>query len=65
MQCYIAAVALLQRMRGTEAWELVEDGTLETDQFRSFTFANAARLMTATNPDFFQGTAVEAAVSAL
>ena len=46
-----------------EAWELVEDGLLDEDQFRAFTFGNAASLMTATNPDFFVGTAVEDAVA--
>lgn len=46
-----------------EAWELVEEGTLDETQFRAFTFDNAARLMTATNPDFFVDTAVEDAVS--
>jgi predicted TIM-barrel fold metal-dependent hydrolase len=49
----------------SEAWELVEDGTLDAAQFRAFTFSNAARLMSATNPDFFQGTAIETSTSAL
>ena len=42
-----------------EAWELVEDGRLDADQFRAFTFENAARFYTATNPRFFEGTAIE------
>jgi hypothetical protein len=45
-----------------EAWELVEDGALNEDQFRAFSFENVARLLTSTNPDFFDGTAVEDAV---
>ena len=42
-----------------EAWELVEKGALDEAQFRAFTFDNSVQLMTATNPDFFAGTAVE------
>ena len=45
-----------------EAWELVEDGHLDAADFRSFTFGNAAALFTATNPRFFEGTAVAEAV---
>ncbi len=48
-----------------EAFELVDDGALDEDQFRSFAFGNAARLHTALNPDFFKGTVVEAAVQSL
>jgi predicted TIM-barrel fold metal-dependent hydrolase len=48
-----------------EAWELVEDGRLDAAQFRAFTFENAARFYTDTNPDFFKGTAVEGAVDTL
>ena len=53
-------------MRGVlpEAWELVEDGLLDEDEFRAFTFGNAARMLTAANPDFFAGTAVADAVTA-
>jgi hypothetical protein len=46
-----------------EAFELVEDGDLTEEQFASFTFANTVRLHTSLNPDFFTGTAVDAAVS--
>jgi hypothetical protein len=46
-----------------EAWELVEHGLLDADQFRAFTFDNAMRLFTATNPDFFAGTVVEGDVA--
>ena len=54
-------------MRGVlaEAWELVDDGLLDQDEFREFTFANAARMLTAGNPDFFRGTAVEVDVEKL
>jgi predicted TIM-barrel fold metal-dependent hydrolase len=48
-----------------EAWELVEHGMISESDFREFTFANAARLHTALNPDFFKGTVVEGAVAKL
>jgi hypothetical protein len=48
-----------------EAWELVEDGRLDHDDFRRFTFEHAARLFTGTRPDFFAGTVVEDEVAAL
>jgi predicted TIM-barrel fold metal-dependent hydrolase len=41
-----------------EAWELVEDGHLDLDQFRDFTYGNIARALTAGNPSFFDGTSV-------
>lgn len=41
-----------------EAWELVDDGLVTTDDFRDFTFANAVRLWGRQNPRFFEGTAV-------
>jgi hypothetical protein len=41
-----------------EAWELVDDGLITTDDFRDFTFANAVRLWGTQNPKFFAGTAV-------
>jgi hypothetical protein len=54
-------------MRGVlpEAWELVDEGLVDRDEFRDFTFANAARMLTAGNPDFFAGTAVESDVAKL
>jgi predicted TIM-barrel fold metal-dependent hydrolase len=54
-------------MRGVlhEAWELVDDGLLDLDEFRDFTFGNVARTLTAGNPGFFAGTVVEAAVGKL
>ena len=46
-----------------EAYELVEDSLITEADFRAFVFANAARLHTALNPDFFKGTVVEDAVA--
>ncbi len=45
-----------------EAWGLVENGALDEAQFRAFTCGNVASMLTATNPDFFKGTAVEGVV---
>src|SRR5262249_41403243 len=38
-----------------ESWELVEDGLLTLDDYRDFTFTNAATFYAATNPRFFDG----------
>jgi hypothetical protein len=46
-----------------EAFEMVEHGYMTEQDFREFTFVNAARLHTRNNPDFFKGTVVERAVS--
>ncbi len=46
-----------------EAYELVEHGVFNEDQFREFTFANAARFWTSLDRDFFKGTAVETQVN--
>jgi hypothetical protein len=46
-----------------EAYELVEKGFVNEQDFKEFTFTNAARLHTGNNPDFFKGTAVERAVA--
>jgi predicted TIM-barrel fold metal-dependent hydrolase len=46
-----------------EAFELVEKGFVTEQDFREFTFTNAARLHTRNNPNFFKGTAVEGAVA--
>jgi predicted TIM-barrel fold metal-dependent hydrolase len=48
-----------------EAWELVEDGLVDREQFRDFVFGNVARLFAGTNPEFFAGTAVADDVAAL
>ena len=45
-----------------EAWELVEDGDATEADFRALTFEHAVSLWTSTNPSFFDGTSVEAAV---
>ena len=45
-----------------EAWELVEHGLLDPEDFRQFTFGNPVRLWAGTNPKFFEGTYVEDAV---
>jgi hypothetical protein len=46
-----------------EAFEMVEKGYVTEQDFREFTFVNAARLHTRNNPDFFKGTVVERAVA--
>ena len=48
-----------------EAYELVDDGLITTDDFRDFTFANAVRLWGTQNPRFFEGTAVAKAAAAV
>ena len=45
-----------------EAWELVENGHLDLSDFRAFTFGNPVALWSGTNPSFFAGTIIEAAV---
>jgi predicted TIM-barrel fold metal-dependent hydrolase len=42
-----------------EAYELVDDGRLDAEQFRAFTCDNPIRLHAQMNPDFFAGTPVE------
>ena len=46
-----------------EAYEQVERGLLREAEFRDFVFAHPVDLWTATNRDFFRGTAVEDAVA--
>jgi predicted TIM-barrel fold metal-dependent hydrolase len=48
-----------------EAYELVEHGLLNEDEFRDFTFANAARMRCSMNPNFFKGTIIEGQVATL
>jgi predicted TIM-barrel fold metal-dependent hydrolase len=48
-----------------EAYELVEHELISLDEFKQFTFSNAAKLHTAQNPDYFKGTVVEQAVREL
>ncbi|MGH7841139.1 MAG: amidohydrolase family protein [Candidatus Binataceae bacterium] len=44
-----------------EAYELVERGVLDEAAFRAMVFGNAVEFWKSGNPDFFKGTAVEAA----
>jgi hypothetical protein len=44
-----------------EAWELVEHELVDEQGFRELTFTNPVTLHGRMNPDFFQGTVVEAA----
>jgi predicted TIM-barrel fold metal-dependent hydrolase len=46
-----------------EAFEMVEKGYVTEQDFREFTFTNAARLHTRNNPGFFKGTVIEQAVA--
>jgi predicted TIM-barrel fold metal-dependent hydrolase len=46
-----------------EAFEMLEKGFVTVQDFREFTFTNAASLHTRNNPDFFKGTVVERAVA--
>jgi hypothetical protein len=46
-----------------EAFEMVEKGFVTEQDFREFTFTNAARLHTGNNPGFFKGTVIEQAVA--
>lgn len=52
-------------MRDTlaESYELVEQGLLDHEDFRDFSFANMVHLHGGMNPDFFKGTAVEDAAA--
>jgi hypothetical protein len=44
----------------TDAYEMVEDGVLTPDQFKTFVYNNPARLYRDQNPGFFDGTVLEA-----
>jgi hypothetical protein len=48
-----------------EATELLDKGVVTETDFRDFVFGNPVRLWTSANANFFVGTAVEEAVSAL
>jgi predicted TIM-barrel fold metal-dependent hydrolase len=48
-----------------EAYELVEHGLLNEDEFRDFTFAHEARMRCSMNPNFYKGTIVESEVAKL
>jgi hypothetical protein len=45
-----------------DAYQLVDDGLMTEDDFKAFVFDNVVEMHTQMNPDFFKGTAVEAAV---
>ena len=47
-----------------EAWELIEDGLLDREQFKAFTFGNVVSLFGGTNPRVFEGTVVADAARA-
>lgn len=44
-----------------EAYELVDDGHLDAEQFRAFTLDNAVKFYGSLDPEFFAGTRIEAA----
>lgn len=48
-----------------EGYELLEEGLMDADAFRAYTFENAVSFHTRNNPDFFDGTTVGDAVKAL
>jgi predicted TIM-barrel fold metal-dependent hydrolase len=48
-----------------ESYEMVTEELITEDDFRDFTFGNAAEIHASMNPDFFKGTAVEADVAKL
>ena len=48
-----------------EAFELVDEGLMDADDFRDFSFGNVVRLHGGMNPAFFRGTAVEREAEAL
>jgi hypothetical protein len=48
-----------------EAYELVEHGHVDEQQFADFVFANPVRLWAGGNPGFFAGTVVEDAASSV
>src|SRR5438874_10457289 len=48
-----------------EAYELVEHGLIDDDDFRDFMFANAVRFWGEGNPEFFRGTVVEKQAAAV
>jgi hypothetical protein len=46
-----------------EAWELVDDGLIDENDFSDFAFRNTVRMHGGMNPDFFKGTVVEDAAA--
>jgi len=47
-----------------EAYELVDDGFMDEEAFRDFTYGNVVRMHAGMNPAFFKGTIVEQEVAA-
>ncbi len=47
-----------------EAWELVEHQLITEEDFSDFTYGNVMRMLTATNPTFFEGTGIDDGASA-
>ena len=47
-----------------EAYELVEKGLLDDEEFEAYCFTNSLELYAGTNPGFFDGTAIAAEASA-
>lgn len=43
-----------------ETWDLVQEGAITVEDFKSLVFTNPYQFYTANNPDFFKGTQVEA-----
>jgi len=48
-----------------EAYELVEKGLLNEEDFQDFVFTNPVRFYTSVNPDFFANTRVAEAAAAV
>ena len=48
-----------------EAYELVDDGFIDANDFRDFSYAKVVRIHTGMNPELFKGTVVEDAVESL
>ncbi len=48
-----------------EAWGLVGKGVLTEEEFRDFAFRHSAEMLTASNPSFFEGTALASDVASL
>ena len=46
-----------------EAYELVDDGFMDEEAFRDFTYGNVVRMHAGMNPTFFKGTIVEQEVA--
>lgn len=47
----------------TEAYEMVEEGLVSPEDFRTFAYGNSVQLYAGPNPDFFKGTIIEKQVA--